>query len=147
MKVFAYLLFILILHSSCMLKKEDVYENEESEREKAEIVTNQFYELLKDNKIDESMNLFSSSFFENSSKESFKKFLIEKDKKFGTLEKITIKDWKTKRTVGINNHNNEYLIIYIVNYKNNIVEETITLIEEEDKVKIFGYNIKELKTL
>lgn len=141
------LLLVVLFYSSasCVFKQTETYENEVSEREKAEIITKKFYRLIEDGKNDEITNLFTINFFENSSKEDFKKFLLKKDKSFGKLNKIVLKDWKTKRSVGVEN-NSDYLLIYIVNYKNIISEEKISLVEEKGKIKIYSYDIKEVGT-
>lgn len=140
MKKFLMLIFTLTLLNSCNFNINANYENEKTEKENAESVISLFYLYTSRNSFDESINLFSDSFFKISSREKLKNFLEEKKKTLGDFKDYSLVYWKTNRITGAN-PKTEYLMVYEVKYTNYNATEAISLIKEDEKVKIIGYNV------
>lgn len=131
---------IIFLLSACNFNANMSYENEETEKENAESIIAMFYLHIGRNDFDNVFDLFSDSFYKVSSKNNLKEFLIDKRNKLGDFKDYTLKDWKTHRVKGTNAIT-EYLLIYKVKYSNNEVIEKITLIKENNDIKICGYDV------
>jgi hypothetical protein len=140
MKKILVLFFMSVLLNSCNFNANASYENEKVEKEKAESVIGLLYLYTSMNSFDEVIHLFSDSFFKVSSKEKLKQFLEEKKQTLGDFKDYSLVNWKTNRVTGTN-PKTEYLMVYEVKYTNYNATETISLVKENQEIKIIGYNV------
>lgn len=134
-----FLLFASVL-SSCNFSANVKKENDVVDKEAAESTVGLFYLYTTNKKYDSIPNLMSNEFYKLVSKEELNTYLLNKEKKLGDFKDFTLKDWKTTRTSGTDSKT-EYLLIYDVTYSNAHAEESISLVKENEKVRIFGYNV------
>jgi hypothetical protein len=127
----------------CNFNANVSYENEEKEKEDAQSVIALFYMYSNKNDMVNIVNLFSDSFFKITNKQELRDFLSYKQMKLGEFKDYSLKDWKTNRVKGTN-PKTEYLLIYDVKYSSYNAIETISLIKEDGKIKIFGYDVDSL---
>ncbi|HRB70957.1 MAG: hypothetical protein E2604_02210 [Flavobacterium sp.] len=126
--------------SSCNFNANVKKENDVQDKEEAESTAGLFYLYMTNKTYDSIPKLMSNEFYKLVSEAELKTYLINKERKLGEFKDFTLKDWKTTRTSGTNSKT-EYLLIYDVTYSNAHAEESISLVKENEKVKIFGYNV------
>ncbi len=126
--------------SSCNFNANVKKENDVQDKEAAESTAGLFYLYTTNKTYDSIPKLMSNEFYKLVSEAELKTYLINKERKLGEFKDFTLKDWKTTRTSGTDSKT-EYLLIYDVTYSNAHAEESISLVKENEKVKIFGYNV------
>ncbi|MBO9583464.1 MAG: hypothetical protein J7574_04825 [Flavobacterium sp.] len=131
----------IIFLSSCNFNANVNFKDEREEKNNAESTAALFYSAISSNKIETAIELFSDSLYKNSvEKEKLKLFLIQKKEKVGDFKDYNLKEWKTARAIGTDSRR-EYLLIYNVKYDRLETIETIILVNEKGKVKIWNYNV------
>lgn len=147
MKNFRFIIFFIgfLILSSCNFNANVNFRDEKVEKENAESTAALFYSAIRENKIENALKLFSDSIYKKTTeKEKLKLFLVEKKEKLGDFKDYSLKEWKTNRSIGTESKQ-EYLLIYHVTYTNSETTETMTLVNENGTVKIWGYNIDLVK--
>ncbi|UUC44810.1 hypothetical protein [Flavobacterium cerinum] len=133
-------IFIVVVLNSCNFNANIKKENNIRDKEAAESVVGFLYLYTAKKEFDSIPKLMSQDFYKLVAREDLKSYLISKKEKLGDFKDFTLKDWKTTETSGTN-PKTEYLLIYDVTYSNGHAEESISLVKENNKVKIFGYNV------
>lgn len=130
---------LLILLAGCQVNSSN--ENEESEKIKAEKVTDKFYSMIADKNFEKADAFFSADFFKISTKEQLHQILSKTNATLGNYQSKKLADWKTKRTFGSKPFS-EYVLVYEVKYEHFTAMETITLVSSDNSsIKILGYHI------
>lgn len=138
LKPFAIAVTVLLLFS-CQFNSS--YVNRVEDKDAAEKITNQYFDLLKAKKYDESFALFSDKFWTVTSKEKTKEIFTVTNKKLGALVDIKLDHWETRRVEGTN-PSAEYILYYVNKYEKYDAKETLSLTRESDgKIKIIAFNI------
>lgn len=133
-------LFFLIGFSLVSCNLNSIYTNREEDKNEAEKVTNQFYDLIKQSDYTKTYELFSSQFFSVTDTEKLNTLYKAANEKLGPIESMTLDRWETNIVTGTKERGN-YALQYIVKHKNSDSKETITLTKENGQIKITGYNI------
>jgi hypothetical protein len=140
LKFIALFLGILFL-SSCNFSANVNFKDEKVEKDNAESTATLFYSAVRDSKIDAALELFRDSIYKKSGeKEKLKLFLIQKEEKLKNFKDYSLKEWKTSRAIGTDSKS-QYLLVYNVKYDNCETTETMILVNEKGKVKIWNYNV------
>lgn len=130
-------LSILILFISCNINT--VYNNRESDLKDAEEVANELFNYLESGNYKDAIELFGDKFFEHSS-ESELNALFDSIKTLGELRNRKLIEWKTFVVEGTN-AKSEYYLRYNSVYPNHQTDETLSLEKENDKIKIYGFQV------
>lgn len=128
---------ILILFISCNFNT--VYNNRESDLKDAEEVANELFNNLESGNYKDAIKLFGGKFFEHSS-ESELTSLFDSIKTLGELRNRKLIEWKTFVVEGTN-AKSEYYLRYNSVYPNHQTDETLSLEKENDKIKIYGFQV------
>lgn|SRR5690554_1969187 len=128
---------ILILFISCNFNT--VYNNRESDLKDAEEVADELFNNLESGNYKDAIKLFSDKFFEHSS-ESELSALFDSIKTLGELRNRKLIEWKTFVVEGTN-AKSEYYLRYNSVYPNHQTDETLSLEKENDKIKIYGFQV------
>lgn len=132
-------LFISIL-TSCNFSVNVKNDNKLEDKQDAESVVGQLYLYTARKEYDSILKLMSKDFYKVASKEKFLEFLKAKERKLGKYKDFTLKNWKTTSKKGADSKT-EYILIYKVVYSNHESEEKISMVKENNEVKILGYNV------
>jgi hypothetical protein len=117
------------------------YINREADEKDAEKITNQFFDLIKAHKYEETTYLCSKRFFKSGSKEKLFEFYTLVNKKFGELKETEIQSWQTRVVKGSNPLGN-YVLLYKNKYEKMDTEEKLVLsLESNGIIRIISYNI------
>lgn len=133
------ILVIFVLLIGCNNNVNMSFENELSEKKDAESVAALLYMYSSRNDIKNIQNLFGKTFYRTNDTIKLKEYIINKEKEFGDFKDYKLLKWKTFRKIGTNPVN-KYLLIYDVKYEKFEVIEEISLIKENDQIKIIGYH-------
>lgn len=126
--------------NSCNFNANIKKENNIRDKQAAESVVGFLYLYTANKQFDSIPKLMSKDFYKLVTKEELHSYLVNKEEKLGDFKDFTLKDWKTTETSGTD-PKTEYILIYDVTYSNGQAEESISLVKENEKVKIFGYNV------
>lgn len=131
--------FLFTFITSCQFNTQ--FLNLAEDKQAAEAVTNQLYELIKAKDYEATTKLFSDKFFEVTDKEKLFKIFTITNTKLGEMLGSEIEAWETKSTKGTNASTN-YVFLYKITYEHFQSKETIRLIKENDGViRIISYNV------
>ena len=131
----------ILMMLRCNFSANVNFKDEKLEKENAESTAALFFSAIRDNKIENALELFSDTIYKNKDeKEKVKLFLIQKNEKLGNFKDYILKDWKTSRAIGTDSKA-LYLLVYDVKYDNSETKETMTLVNEKEVVKIWNYNV------
>jgi hypothetical protein len=133
-------LYIIIFLQSISCNFNATYLDEESEKKKAEIVVDKFYDYIKNSEFKNTENLFSSKFYKITSKAVLNQIYLKTKNDLGTFKSKRLIDWKTRRIEG-SKPSLDVFLKYEVEYEYFKAIETINLIMEENEIKILSYNI------
>lgn len=128
---------ILILFISCNFNT--VYNNRESDLKDAEEVADELFNNLESSNYEDASKLFGKKFFELSS-ESELNDLFDSIKALGKLRNRKLIEWKTIVVKGTN-AKSEYFLRYNSVYPNHQADETLSMEKENDKIKIYGFQV------
>lgn len=136
------LLFIAVLFlSSCYFNA--TLTNEESEKEKGEIIAEKLYDYIKSKKFDSSIKPhLSNVMLQNNSMELLNQTFRNIQSENGAFISKELLDWSTKRGKGKDKLIWECTLLYKVNYEKGVLNETVYLIKENDSVKIHYYRLR-----
>jgi len=135
-----YLMCGLLFLGSCYFNASIT--NEESERKKGEEVANIFYEYVKNQNLDGSIEpYFSKELLEITPIEELDSLLLLINNKSGDYISKELDDWSTKRQKG-SDENWECALIYSVKYEKGEAKEFFEFIKENDSIKILNYNFR-----
>ncbi|TAE62270.1 MAG: hypothetical protein EAY77_07775 [Flavobacteriia bacterium] len=137
--IFTVVLFISFL-TSCNFSANVKYENRLQDKDDAESIAGELYLYTSRKDYESILKLVSDDFYKISSKGKFLEFLKAKDEKLGKYKDFTLINWKTTTKKGTDSKT-EYLLIYKVKYSKYVSEEKISMIKENNEVKILGYNV------
>ena len=135
-----YMMF-LILFTSCNFSANVKKDNDIKDKEDAESMANLFYLYTANKNYDSILNLMNKDFYKVTSKKELRMYLINKERDLGNFKEFSLKDWKTTKISGTNSKT-EYFLTYNTIYSKANAYETISLIKENGKVKIYGYRVK-----
>lgn len=136
------LLFLAVLFlSSCYFNA--TLTNEESEKEKGEIIAEKLYGYIKSKKFDSSIKPYLSNIMlQNNSMELLNQTFSNIQSENGSFISKELLDWSTKRGKGKDKLIWECTLLYKVNYEKGVLNETVYLIKENDSVKIHYYKLR-----
>jgi len=143
MKKFKFTILFLgvLVLSSCNFSANVNFKDEKVEKDNAESTAALFYSAIGGKKIENTLGLFSDSIYKNQAeREKLKLFLVHKEKKLGDFKDYSLKEWKTARAIGTDSKT-QYLLVYDVKYTSAETTETMILVNEKGKVKIWRYNV------
>lgn len=133
--------FLILLSISLFSCVNSIYENRVSDKEEAEIITNQFFDYLKKSDYEKVSELMSPRFFEASPKEKLIEVLKNSDSKLGLVKDYEVIEWKTSVIEG-KKKSATYVFLYNVNFANAKGKIKVSLEKnEKDKIQIIGYNV------
>ncbi|WP_286920699.1 hypothetical protein [Flavobacterium sp. UBA4197] len=139
-KLFVITILLVSVLTSCNFSANVKNDNELQDKQDAESVAGLLYLYTSRKEYKSVLNLMSTDFYKVASKDQFLEFLNAKEKKLGEYKDLTLLDWKTTSLKGTDSKT-EYLLTYKVVYSNYTAEEKISMIKENNKVKISGYNV------
>ncbi|MDC8102987.1 hypothetical protein ACNFU2_20590 [Chryseobacterium sp. PTM-20240506] len=132
------LILVLLLITSCNFNH--IYENREEDKKEAEKITQKFYSLIKANRKEEILKLFSAKFFKATSKDKLIGMIDWTNKEAGSSSNYSLYEWETSVVKGTNSKA-EYLLSYYVKRDKINTFEIFSLQKETDSIKIIGYEI------
>jgi len=130
--------FLLVSLTSCSFDK--IYENRKEDKDDAQKITQQLYHLLEENNNDAAFKLFSSNFFQVTSKNKLSQVIDKTKLSYGNIESEKLTSWRTHVATG-SNPVSKYEMTYQVTREKGSTQEVITLQKENDSIKIIGYRI------
>lgn len=139
MRKFIIIIFISFL-TACNFSANVKNENSLQDKNDAESIAGKLYLYTSRKNYESILKLLSRDFYNVASKEQFLEFLKAKEEKLGEYKEFTLLDWKTTNNKGTNSKT-EYILLYKVVYSKYQSEEKISLIKENNEVKILGYNV------
>lgn len=107
----------------------------------AEAVGGWLYYYSMNKNYDSIYNLMGKSYFDKSTKEQLKTYLMDKEQKLGEIRTFEIKDWKKNTSTAEDNAHALYVLKYDVEYANGKSEETLYLSKEGKELKITDYEV------
>lgn len=116
------------------------YLNEESEKAKAEKVTDSLYGFVSEQNYIAAEKLFSDIFFAVTNPEGLLKIFTKTNEVLGNYKSKKLIEWKTRRIEG-STPLTEYQLVYEIIYQKYKAIETIKLQESPSGIKIVTYNI------
>jgi len=114
--------------------------NNEYDRKDAEKITNKFYHYLDMNDFKKAETLFSEKFFEVTDRDQLQKIFEKTVEDCGTLTNFELQDWNTLVVKG-SNPKSEYVLLYKVSRKKKDTMERVSMMKENDSIKIVGYHL------
>lgn len=135
-----YLVFSLVLFLFIGCNFNKTYQNRESDRQDAEKITNEFYSLLNNHRIEKAFELFSNKFFQVTSKEKLKDMIDWTNANGGKVKKISLSNWQTLVNEG-DTPIYDYSLTYYIERDSINTQEIFSLQKEYDTIKIVGYKI------
>ena len=133
-------LFCAMLVTGCTFNANATFQNEKQEKEKAESVAGNLYMNISNKNFKANQALFSTAFYAVTPKDSLDKMFVKTAETLGDYKDMKLLDWNTSRATGTN-PKTEYVLVYEVTYAKFKAKETLSLIKENNKVKITGYFI------
>ena len=107
----------------------------------AEQVSNKLYGYVKSKQFEEAMSLFSTRFFEVTSREKLMKMFTKTNEKLGDLLETSVENWQTRKVEGTDPSTN-YMFLYKNKYSRFESEESIQMQKEADgQIRITAYYI------
>src|SRR5690554_6136658 len=135
-----YLIYVLLFLGSCYFNVS--FTNEESERKKGEEVANIFYEYVKHQNLDGSIEpYFSKELLEITPIEELDSLLLLINNKSGNYISKESDECSTTRQKGTD-ESWQCKLIYSVKYEKGESKEFFELIKENDSIKILNYNFR-----
>lgn len=135
-----FLISSLLIFGSCYFNAS--LTNEESERKKGEEVTNIFYEYVKNQDLDGSIEpYFSKELLAITPIDQLDSLFLLINNKSGNYISKELDEWSTKRQKGTD-ESWECKLIYSVKYEKGESKEFFELIKENDSIKILNYNFR-----
>lgn len=131
-------IILLSLFISCNFNS--INKNREEDKKDAEKITDQFYNLIKQNNKEEIFKLCGNELFKLAPKEKVNQMLDTSSSQFGNIESYSLIYWETTAIKGTNSKN-EYILIYNVERDIKNTQEKFTLHKDNDSIKIVGYYI------
>src|SRR5690606_7069186 len=137
-----YLLFITgLFFSSCYFNA--TLTNEESEKEKGELVAEKLYDYIRSKEFDGSIQTYLSNvMMQNNSMDILNQTFKNIQSENGSFVSKELIDWNTKRGKGKDKLVWECTLYYRVNYERGVLNETVYLIKENDSIKIHYYKLR-----
>lgn len=133
------IVFVLVL-CSCNFGVNSVQTNKEADKEQAEAVAAKLYWHTLNNEFDKIPELFGATFYKGNTKEGLRNFLLKKKEMYGNFIEFNLKDWNTRLVQGTNS-SSEYVLVYEVQYEKKTVIEKVSMIRENNIIKIVGYYV------
>lgn len=135
-----FLFGIILVVGGCKFQTTRI--NQEKDKKEAEVITDQFHELIKKEDYQTSLNLFSDSVFSSLEKEKVLEAFIATTEKLGLLKETKLSKWETIVTSG-KKSSSEYYLVYKNRHEKYEAIESINLRKERNgSIKIIGYDIK-----
>lgn len=133
-----YLFCLFFTLSSCNFNS--TYLNREEDKKEAEKVAGDFYKLLQKNEFQKINPFLSTQFKAVTSPEKLNDYLTGALNKLGAIKSEKLDHWESKIVKGTN-PSAIYVLYYIVERTKYQSKETVTLIGENNQIKIQGYNV------
>jgi len=133
-----YLLLLVFSLTSCNFNS--TYINREEDKKDAEKVSDQFYTLLEQKDFNKLSPLLSNQFKAVTSTKKLNEYLTGTVSKLGEIKSKKLDHWETKVIKG-SNSSAKYVLYYLVERTKFQAKETVTLVAENDQIKILGYNV------
>lgn len=132
-------LFIIALFVNCNVNR--TYNNRESDKAEAEVVTNKLFENLQNSDFENAGLLFADKFYEVTPKDKLFELLKASDEKLGKINKYEILSWRSTVTEG-GVESGKYLFLYKLICEKNEGKLKITL-HKNDKgiIEVVGYSL------
>jgi len=137
---FKIILFIFISMSFTSCHYIENCKNRVEDKNEAEKITNQFYELVKQDNFSKTYNLFSNKFFSVTDTVKLNNIFRTTNEKLGAIDSIKLYNWETAIIKGTVEKSN-YFLQYKVKRKKFNSKETFILTKEKGIVKIIGFNV------
>lgn len=138
MRTLSVLIILITILTSCQLNS--TFNNLESDKKDAEKVIDRFYNLLDKQEYDKTHPLFTNDFFKTTDTGKLNNLYRMLAKKTGTLQERKVKEWSTNTVKGTH-PKSEYVFVYTIERSKFESEEKISLIKENDSVRIIGYYV------
>lgn len=138
-KTYLFTFILISIFVSCTVKTTTT--NNVEDKNKAEAISNRFYDALKKEQYLKTVGLFSPQFFHVLSKETLLKNYAKISHEQGTVVSQNLIEWHTK-TVSNDESKNVYTLTFNVKRTINKTIETITFYMEHNALKIVNYDIK-----
>ncbi|PWS30810.1 hypothetical protein [Pedobacter paludis] len=132
------LLSLLFALSSCNFNS--TYLNREEDKNEAQKVADSFYKLLQKNEFQKINPFLSEQFKAVTSSEKLNDYLRGALNKLGEIKSEKLDHWESKIVKGTN-PSAIYVLYYIVERTKYNSKETVTLVGENNQIKIQGYNV------
>jgi len=132
------LLSLLFALSSCNFNS--TYLNREEDKNEAQKVADSFYKLLQKNEFQKINPFLSEQFKAVTSSEKLNDYLRGALNKLGEIKSEKLDHWESKIVKGTN-PSAIYVLYYIVERTKYQSKETVTLVGENNQIKIQGYNV------
>jgi len=133
-----FVITICLFVSSCRFNTS--YNNREADKQDGEELIVEFYELLKNKEYNRTYTFFDKRFFEATDTQKLNEIYDISFEKLGDVESYDIEKWETQAVVGTDPKTN---YVFQLNVKRSDFgsKETLTLIKEENEIKIIGYHV------
>ena len=129
---------ISMLFTGCGVKQD-----QEKEKAAAEAVATNLFATIQLGDFDSAMTFYSSSFFQETSKDEWKAMLRKLQNNLGTLKNYELVTLDVKKNSYTSGSGIYWVLQYIVTYSKYLARETITVFKLDDgQFKIHGHNIK-----
>jgi len=132
------LLSLLFALSSCNFNS--TYLNREEDKNEAQKVADSFYKLLQKNEFQKINPFLSEQFKAVTSSEKLNDYLRGALNKLGEIKSEKLDHWESKIVKGTN-PSAIYVLYYVVERTKYKSKETVTLVGENNQIKIQGYNV------
>lgn len=131
---------ILICFTACHFNSKR--QNNQADREEAELVTEKFYAYTRADMPEHTFELFSKKFYEVTTQNQLLDLYTSLQTKLGKLISHRVDQWETLVVVGTNPQAS-YTFVYHTEYENFNAVETFTLTKESDgKIRILSYRVR-----
>ncbi|WP_426324388.1 hypothetical protein [Pedobacter sp. R-06] len=138
-KTYLFMFILISIFISCTVKTTTTDNVED--KNKAEAISDKFYNALKKQQYPSTISLFSSKFFHVLSRETLLKNYTKIANEQGTVVSADLIEWHTK-TVSNDESKNVYTLTFNVKRTLNKTIETLTFYMENNTLKIVNYDIK-----
>lgn len=124
---------------------DSIYDNAESDKQEGLNFANQFFQLLKDKRYEETFKLYDDTIWSLTSKQELLKFYSQIDSVVGPLVTIEIHDSNTTRIGGSHNFAQYNFIFHNIYTRGKMREQLSLRRMDHEKIKIYSYKTNILK--
>jgi len=133
-----FLCLICFSFTGCHFNSRNI--NSDEDKNDAEKITKEFYDLLKKADYVKTYKLFGKNFFVATDTSKLNDLFITTNEKLGPIESMELGEWETIVVTGTD-AKSDYALQYIVKHEKFEAKETFRLTKENGQIKIVGYNV------